>query len=755
MLLCTVCCGAEKTEPLLPESATHFEQHIRPLLVQYCGDCHAPTDEDEESTEFLNAMTVEQMNRDRSTWGSVASQLHNRTMPPADEAQPSEQERLEIANWITNTLRASACDLGDYAGAVTIRRLNRDEYANTIEDLFGVRFPFENTFPVDGSGGEGFNNNGETLFLPAMLMERYFDAAEQVVTTCLQTPDLLIRFSPSDFLTPEKVSHQEQLKVTSSRQETFVPVTVFTEDQYRLTIKPQQAKQQGALIVLIDGIPVESLSSTQTKKDHHIKLNLSSGVHTIGFRVESDGDQWLLKQVVLKQKEQHPSPKHRRAHLRWLPEEIPASEEDRLRLAEDILRKFSSLAYRRPATKAEVEKLLSIYNASTEADEPYVVRIRQAFKAVLLNSSFLFRYETIPEHGMQPLNDYELATRLSYFLWGHAPDAELTNLATNGQLHKTDVLKAQTIRMMADAKFRKFSTYFVGQWLGTHEVARRVAPDTSKFKDQFTHELLLDMRAEPEEFFHYLLTENRSLLETFTADYTFLTKRLARHYGLEGAKNNNFQKVRTEGEQRGGLLGFGAVHLLTSYPNRTSPVLRGAWVLETLLGTPVPSPPPDVPELPKRKKNKDGKRMSLRQILAIHRESATCAACHDVIDPIGFGLDNYDVLGRWRTEESETKQPIDSTGILPSGESFQGPQELKAILLNKKHEFLTHLTRKMLGYALGRSLDDRDSCTINRIVEDLEQHNYQAQRMVIGIVLSPQFRMIQPADSAIPTAHQP
>ena len=327
-------------------------------------------------------------------------------------------------------------------------------------------------------------------------------------------------------------------------------------------------------------------------------------------------------------------------------------------------------------------------------------------------------------------------------------------LADQGKLSDEKLLRAEINRMLDDPKSAAFAQQFVGQWLGTAEVGARVAPDTQVFKGQFTSELLLDMQEEPVYFFRHLLRENRSLLELLDSDYLVVNDRLARHYKIVAAKPGEknrlpsnpwvpdpkrgsggpFKVVKNPNSKRGGVLGMGAVHMLTSYPNRTSAVLRGGWVLETLLGVRVPNPPPDIPEL----KIKKGKGKTSREQLAIHRDTQTCAACHNLMDPLGFALDSFDVLSRWR--EEEFGKPIDLSAKLPSGEVFEGPEGLRKTLLTRKDDFTRHLTRKMLGYSLGRSLSDADDCTIELITSHVIEHDYATRELVTQIVLSKPFR---------------
>ncbi|MGI9108943.1 MAG: DUF1592 domain-containing protein, partial [Opitutales bacterium] len=327
-----------------------------------------------------------------------------------------------------------------------------------------------------------------------------------------------------------------------------------------------------------------------------------------------------------------------------------------------------------------------------------------------------------------------------YFLWNSTPDAELNALADAGKLNQPETIKAQLKRMMADPKSASFLLTFTEQWLGTKAVGDTVpaSPEAKDSKGIYSKEIGADLRTEALSLMNYLIRDNRSLLELISADYTFLNGRLADYYGISGVRGDQFRKVALADGRRGGVLGLGAVQMLTSPGTRTSPVLRGSWVLGTLLGTPVPAPPPNVPSLDSAG-GKKSRSLSLREKLAVHREDATCASCHNVIDPIGFSLDHFDRLGRWRDVDEKGK-PIDATGKTAEGKSFDGIAGFKTLILDRKHDFARQVTAKMLGYALGRSLADRDDGTIEGIVNRLEANDFKAQTLLEEIVLSTPFR---------------
>ncbi|MFG0331830.1 MAG: DUF1592 domain-containing protein [Maioricimonas sp. JB049] len=409
--------------------------------------------------------------------------------------------------------------------------------------------------------------------------------------------------------------------------------------------------------------------------------------------------------------------------------------------ARKVITRFALRAFRRPASDRETERLLSLYRRAAGEGVPYDDAVMYAMQAVLISPHFLFRVEQIPAgDAPQPINDYELATRLSYFLWESMPDDRLLELARKNELHKEDVLRAETLRMLKDRKARGLAESFVGQWLGTRSLGVEYRPDPEMFP-RYRPELESAMREEPVVVFLDILRENHSLLTLIDADFTYVNLDLARHYGIdkkvEGGLRQQLRRVDLpEDSHRGGVLTMAAVLAVSSYPDRTSPVLRGQWLLSNILGTPSPPPPPDIPELSEEEDAVAGK--TLRERLLVHRANPACASCHDRLDPLGFGLENFDAIGRWRTNDND--QPIDASGTLPSGLSFNGPDELKQVLLQRKDETMRFLVTRMLAYAAGRGLVNEDYCTVDQIMERLEANEYRAHELLLGIVESVPFR---------------
>jgi hypothetical protein len=421
-------------------------------------------------------------------------------------------------------------------------------------------------------------------------------------------------------------------------------------------------------------------------------------------------------------------------------EETPSVPDDPQTVegARAILEKFLPRAFRRPTREGEVEEYLALFESAQKRGEPFEPALIFAMEGALISPNFIFRLEE-PNTDSEPrlVSHYEMASRLSYFLWDSMPDEELFRLAAEEKLNTPDVLSEQAIRMLKDRKTRESAESFVEQWLGTRELGRNVKPDRTA-GSRYTNELEWALKQEPVLFYQYVFAENRPLVDFLDADYTFLDQKLQRHYRLKvSGTNQQLKRFDLPPESnRGGLLGMAGVLTVTSLPHRTSPVLRGKWVRETLLGGHTPPPPEDVPKLDKQRT--ESTPQTIRELLEQHRRDPNCASCHDQIDPIGFGLENYDLLGRWRTEEAAG--PIDAVGQLPDGAKFNGPAELKQVLRARKDEFIRHLTTKMLGYALGRGLTIEDRCAVEEIVRNVKEAEYQSHELVVGIVSSVPFR---------------
>lgn len=717
-----------------------FETKVRPMLEKYCLDCHDPDDEDNESP-FLEAVTLEDISMYRSSWKSTAAQLRNRTMPPKrKKKQPTEFERVELSNWIDDYLRESALDMPEYAGSVTTRRLNRDEYNNTIRDLVGLDLGFSASFPMDGGGGEGFDNNGETLFLPPLLMERYLEAAEKILDKAILLPELKLSFDGSE-LKPATSNTPE--RTLEPGKKVFQIVSIGKQGEYIVGIKVSPVSKKSTVILKLDGITAHKFNVDAKSNELKAKIRLTRGMHSLALVNREKSETVQIHSLSVNSIQQKVKESQKKVHdgiFRYKPK--TRSEGDLKIAAYENVKGFAERAFRKPVSDEQLQKFMGLYRRAAQRGDSYEASVKLALKAVLVSPNFLFMIEDLPRtKGIQKISNYELASRLSYFLWVSMPDEELFRLAKKNELSKPKVLKAQIKRMLKDDKAFEFYTKFAGQWLGTKDVGGKVAPLGRGTDIGYTPELGVSLREEPVYFMQYLVENNKSLLEMIETDFAMLNDLTAKHYSIKGVKGRHFRYVKVDGVQRGGILGLGGVHMVTSFPQRTSPVLRGAWVIETILGIPVPAPPDNVPELKKKKKKQ---KLTIRQIFEKHRENDACAACHNLIDPIGFGLENYDLLGRWRTHEDGEK--VDASGVMPSGEKFDGPKDLRKIILDRKDSFTRHFIKKVLGFALGRSLTFQDAGTIERVLSEVKRSKYSSQSLIASIILSTPFRNRQMAE---------
>ncbi len=722
------------------------------MLAEHCGSCHNPGNP-KNRVDFLKAQTAADMESQRGAWRNIAAQLRNRTMPPM-ASKLTEDDRVRVAAWIDERLRETACAAGDYAGPAVTRRLNRREYRNTIRDLFGLDYPVADIFPADGTGGEGFDTNAETLFLPPILMERYLEAAQQILDRVIVTPALSKTIGAAELAPtlPERASR----RLVKQGDELTAKVSVYDDGIYTVKLSADRPTAGPVkLTLLADGARAGVLDFARYESKggatRAAGVRLSRGEHMLTVQSPADALPLEIYYLAVDQRGQDPTPERKALHYRLLALEPGETPVDPRAAARRLIAGLLPKAFRRPVSAAEIDKYMAMYDRVAQRDDPYEERVKLALKAVLVSPQFLFHLTpgSSEEPGLRPLGDHEVAARLSYFLWSTAPDDELRRVADLGQLLSPKSIAAQVDRLLDDPRSRAFANTFAGQWLGTKDLGGRVQPTISEVQDFYTPEVAADLREEPVVLFHHLFTANASLIDLLDGNYTFLNERLVRFYELEGkippVRGNLFQRVQWPDQQRAGLLGLGSVLAITSNFRQTNPVVRGAWVLENLLGVKVPSPPPDVPPLETEANRK--LKLTTRQKLEKHRENPACAACHNLMDPMGFGLENFDGYGRWR--DSENGLPVDASGVTPSGEKFNGAVELRQILVKRKAEFVRTLTGKVLGYALGRGLHDADHCTVQRIVAALEKDGYRARTLIREVALSVPFLNSQGGVTAV------
>lgn len=618
-----------------PQPTPAYVKDIVPLLKTYCFECH-------NTGKRRGGLDLEQIEGESAAielvelWKDVGARLHANDMPPPKKKQPTDEERKLLLAWVKHVATAQV-DYSKYtkeqlADALAVpptnRRLNRMEYNNTLRDLFGLDFNVGEMLPSEGGGGEGFDNAGATLFITPVLIEKYLEAAEVVLST-------------------------------------LIPTNEKKEPKSDSNAAKQLAEARRKLLIAVPGKDVAANTA-----------------------------------------------------------------------AKQILEAILPRAFRRPVTADEIGRYLAIFEKATTRGDSYEQALKLTLKSVLISPNFLFLIESPAEKpGVYRLGQYELASRLSYFLWASMPDKTLQELAAKEKLYEEGVLREQVRRMLSDPRSRGFAEGFGAQWLGIRTLGQTVRPDARTFPE-FDSELAAAMRNETILFFDAIVREDRSLLDVIQADFTFLNEKLAAHYKISGVKGPEMRRVTLDDPFRRGVLGHASILTVTSFPHRTSPVLRGRWVLEELLGAEVPPPPPDAPVLNEREKADE--KLTFRQKLEKHRSKPECATCHSRMDPLGFGLENFDAIGRWRTELGG--KPVDTEGVMPTGETFRGPLELTTLLLEKrKPEFLRNVSRKALGYALGREVRKVDLNVVKECVEALQKDDNRFSSMIETIVLSVPF----------------
>ncbi|MDA0282944.1 MAG: DUF1592 domain-containing protein [Planctomycetota bacterium] len=723
-----------------------FKEKLQPFVSQYCADCHN-ADDPEAGINFAAFPTEDSLltGHGRKSWEKILGMLKIGAMPPADMEQPPVELRDELIAWLENRLFNLDCELIDDPGRVTVRRLNRVEYRNTIRDLLSVDFDPTNDFPSDDVG-YGFDNIGDVLSLSPLLMEKYLDAAEVI------TAEAIPVVGDSELRTTfdvDRLKSEPALQVAggflglSSRADVWADYQAPMAGDYEIDIraKAQQFGSEPAKMELrIDGKVVRTFDVTGEMKqqDYVHKLKLDPGRRRIQASFINDayvakkGDRNLYvgRFAITRPAD--------RSKLVQFVRHFPGQGRGVRESAVAVLRPFMTRAFRRPVTDDDVNRFVDIVEMASGDGEVFEQGIQYAVQAVLVSPEFLFRVETDarPDDPMadRPVTDYELASRLSYFLWSSMPDEELFRLAERGELRQPDMLKRQVVRLLSDSKSRALVDHFAGQWLNL-QMLDELTPDPNVFPD-FDVALRKDMQQESLLVFQAIMQDDRSVLDFLDADFTFMNQRLARHYGVNSVKGDEFQKVSLNAQQRAGILTHASILTLTSNPDRTSPVKRGKWILENILGESPPPPPPGVPELEETRKGNPN--ASMREQLELHRADPGCASCHRTMDVLGFGFENFDAIGRWRDKDGS--QTIDSSGKLPSGEAFSGPAELVRLLKGRRAEFARCLSEKMLTYALGRGLEYYDRCATDVILKRLNDNDYRFSELVLGIVTSKPFQ---------------
>jgi hypothetical protein len=852
-------------------AAARFREHVQPILETYCYGCHGygasegnRTLDEFESDEALVG--------DIKLWSAVLKNVRAGVMPPAGEERPTEDERRQLFDWIKRDV-FNIDPANPDPGSVTLRRLNRVEYHNTIRDLTGVDYNTRENFPADDTG-YGFDNIGDALTLSPLLMEKYLKAAEKIVEQAVPREDLIVaeqRFDGERF-------RGEDDSISGERLSYYKPATVAR------TLKGQKkGRYEFILDIELDGnfefdpgrcrvtftADGEKLQEEEygwadrESRQHKFEVDLGEGERKLQFQLEPlvaeseriNSMDYRIRSVVirgpLEMEHRIENRKYRRLFPKGpAPEDSPARDQ----YAREVISAFAKRAYRRPADEPTLTKLMAIAKATyDEPGQSFESGISNAMVAILASPRFLFRVEeptdgrgraiseppapetaggsaeTRPqppnaqseEEAFALVDEYALASRLSYFLWSTMPDDELMRLADEGKLREN--LPAQVERMLNDSRSDALVSNFGGQWLRSRDVEhvnidavaaigkqeefdeirrefrrlrgrrgfrrrdrerRERREERSEeedanlseeerekrreeerkreeererifaafrrlqaIRDSFNSELRNAMRRETEMYFEYIVREDRSVLELIDSNYTFLNNRLAAHYGIEGVRGREMRRVELpEGSPRGGLLTQGTLLVVTSNPTRTSPVKRGLYILDNILGTPPPPPPADIPPLEQAAESVEGHKPTVRELQEIHRRDPLCHSCHARMDPLGLALENFNALGMWR--DTEQDRPIDASGTLLTGEEFKEIRELKSILTkNHRLDFYRCLAEKLLTYSLGRGLEYYDEHTLDQIVEQLDRDGGKFSSLVTGVIESAPFQRQRRAET--------
>ncbi len=756
------------------------------LVQRYCVTCH--NGRLRTAGLALDAVEVSAAHvaAHPELWEKVVQKLRSRTMPPVGRPRPAATAYDAFASWLETTLDTAALARPN-PGRPLLHRMNRTEYRNAVRDLLGVDADVS-ALPADDST-YGFDNIADALGVSPLLIESYVTTARKVSRLAVGSPAIpaatVTRKTPED-LTQDyhlrdlplgtrggvrvaehfPVDAEYEIRVRLRRtavgairgigEEHRVELTL---DGARVAVFPVGSEDAYVPIVVNEQNPGQTATKAFTADESmRVRLPIAAGRHEIvaafvgrpAALSEEVARPFLRSFVGTSSRRGLPdvdsvliagpfdavrpedTPSRRRIFTCR-----PDARADELPCARSILSRLGRVAYRRPLEGPELDRLIDFYREGSR-DGGFEAGIELALRFVLASPQFIFRLEAEPaavEAGaVYPLADLELASRLSFFLWSSIPDEELLAAAEGGRLTDPAELRRQVRRMLADPRAAALVQNFAGQWLYLRNLGN-THPDPPTFPD-FDDNLRRALQRETELFFESIMDEDRSVLDLLTADYTFVNERLARHYGMRGIYGDRFRRVPVTDAARRGLLGHGSVLTVTSYATRTSPVLRGNWILENLLGAPPPPPPPDVPDL---EDTGSAEGLSIRERLTRHRANPACATCHARMDPYGFGLENFDAIGRWRGTGADG-QPIDASDVLPDGTAFDGPSELREAILKRPGTFVETFTRKLLTYAIGRGMEYYDAPAVRRIVARAAEQDYRFSSVVAGVVMSDAFR---------------
>jgi hypothetical protein len=759
------------------------------LINQYCVACH--NDRLKSGGLTLSALNLDDPHQSAEIGEKVIRKLRGGLMPPAGAKRPDRQAAAEFVSWLENKIDAAAAD--STPGRVPLRRLNRREYGYAIRDLLGLNIDATAWLPDDNVKGN-FDNNAAALQVSPNFVDQYIYAARAVALEAIGNPkapaetitygdvaNMVISLPPDGAPGTGRQQHRLDGMPFGTRGGFIVEHNFPADGEYELTIgdmalarEVPRMEFENTVVALLDGQEIYRTAIGGDADHKAIDQRLDPAVEEINgrlrkIRFRATAGQHKLAITFVHRSFAESDERTRTIALEGGQERIqaahalqirgplsvtgmsgsasrsrificrPTAPRDETPCANKIVENLARRAFRRPVTPEDLNPLMAFYK-SGYATGGFDGGVRDALSAILASPHFLYRAESgVGTGATRALSDLELASRLSFFLWSSLPDEELVKLASESRLSDPRVLTAQVSRMLADPRARSLGDDFAFQWLHLSKLDE-ITPDRAQFPHASN---LLDPRGMFKEelrlFIDSVLRSDRSVLELLTADYTFLNERLAMHYGIETVKGSQFRRVALDNPARRGLLGKGAILMMTAYPNRTSPVLRGAWILDRLLATPPAEPPLEVPSLPENRRGQPAK--TLRERLEQHREKATCFACHGLMDPLGLALENFNAVGQFRVNDPDTQTPIDAAGQLPDGTVINGPDDLLRALVDRPdHQFVQALTENLLTYALGRSLEYHDMPTVRRIVRQAAADDYRFTSIVLGVVSSDAFR---------------
>ena len=760
---------AENSASAATADAAKFDQHsIWRTWKIYCDTCHLGPKA--RAGVNLEALDLANLRENGAIWEKVLRKLRSREMPPAGMPRPDAASYDALVGAI-ETQRDRLAEVRPNPGRPALHRLNRAEYANAIRDLLALEVDVAELLPADDIGN-GFDNIADVLQVSPLLLERYLAAGNKISALAVGDTDLPVSYQTYDV--PRglvQLDRMGEAMPLGSRGGASIRHRFPVDGEYEISVGLQRGRydqflgleRERKLDVRLDGLRLELFTipadpragqlvhGTGHDPDSHLKVRVPVKAGTRSLVATFVKDTVKAEGIPSKTREtaffegvgsisiagpynvQGPGDTPSRDKIFICHPTTPAEEQA---CAEKIISRLARRAYRRPIGTDDLPRLLALFRQG--ASDGFEAGVRLALLKILVSPEFIFRMEfdpvDAPAGRVHRISGVELASRLSFFLWSSIPDDELLAVAERGELGDASVLEQQVRRMLADPRSHALVKNFAGQWLFLRNIAR-IQPDPAAFPN-FDENLRQALERETELLVASTLREDHSVVDLLAADYTFVNQRLAEHYGMKGVYGSEFRRVAVKDPNRQGLLGQASILTVTSYPNRTAPTIRGKWVLEQLLGTPPPPPPPNVPSL---KEDATTKAMTMRQRMEQHRANPACAVCHRTMDPLGFALENFDGLGRWRNSAGPGAGQIDSSGVLPDGARFEGPAGLREVLLSRRDLFVETFTERLLTYALGRGVEEYDRPVIRKIVREAPDRRWSS--IILGIVKSTPFQM--------------